>query len=108
MNINIQIDRLILEGINLSPSQRARLQASVEAELSLLLTVNGLPPHLQNGGNIPRLPASINITNNMNPTQMGQEIAQAMFVLKIRKKSNIYDKVRLFFPFITNINSFNP
>lgn len=79
MNINLQIDRLILEGIDLSPSQRAHLQAAVEAELSHLMTVNGLPPHLQNGGTIPRLPTNINLTDNLNPGQMGQQIAQSIY-----------------------------
>ena len=79
MNINLHIDHLILEGIQLSPSQRALLQATVESELSRLLTVNGIPQHLEGGGNIPRLPTSINVKNNINPRQMGQGIAQSIY-----------------------------
>ena len=79
MNINFQIDRLILEGIKLSPSQRALLQTTVESELSRLLAVNGIPQHLQTEVNIPKLPTSINVKNNMNPRQMGQGIARSIY-----------------------------
>ncbi len=79
MNINLQIEHLILEDINLSYGERLRLQAEVEAELSQLLTTHGLPPHLQNGGTIPELPAQINIPENQNPVQMGQQIAQSIY-----------------------------
>jgi hypothetical protein len=79
MNINIQIDRLILGGVNISPRQRRQLQAAVESELSRLLASNGIPPSLQNGGAIPKLPATLNITQNHNPSQMGQEIAQSIY-----------------------------
>ncbi|MFH7026535.1 MAG: hypothetical protein ACHBN1_14275 [Heteroscytonema crispum UTEX LB 1556] len=79
MNINLQIEKLILEGIELSPRQRRQLQAAVEVELSRLCTENGLPSSLQNGGTIPKLPANLNITNNSNPSQMGEQIAQSIY-----------------------------
>jgi hypothetical protein len=78
MNINLQIEKLILEGIELSP-QRRQLQAAVETELSRLCTENGLPPSLQNGGTIPKMPANLNITNNSNPSLMGEQIAQSIY-----------------------------
>ena len=79
MNINLQIDRLILEEIDLSPSQRALLQTTVESELSRLLTTNGIPQHLAEGGNIPKLSTKIDLKNNMNPRQMGQGIAKSIY-----------------------------
>ena len=79
MNINLQIEKLILEGVDLSPRQRRQLQAAVEAELSRLCTENGLPPSLQNSGTIPKMPANLNITNNSNPNQMGEQIAQSIY-----------------------------
>ncbi|MEA5513590.1 hypothetical protein [Nodularia sp. UHCC 0506] len=79
MNINLQIDRIILEGVDLSLRQRRQLQAAIETELSRLMTVNGVPQSLQNGGNIPKLPASLNITNNFQPTLMGAQIAQSIY-----------------------------
>ncbi|MFB2894789.1 hypothetical protein ACE1CI_17910 [Aerosakkonemataceae cyanobacterium BLCC-F50] len=79
MKIEIQIERLILSGVDVSPSQRVKLQAAIEAELARLVTVNGLPLHLQGGGRIPKLPASLSLTNSSNPMLLGQEIAQAIY-----------------------------
>lgn len=79
MNINLQIEQILLEDIDLSYGERLHLQAAVEAELSRLLTVNGLPPHLQNGGAIPRIPTHIDLPKNTNPTRMGQHIAQSVY-----------------------------
>lgn len=79
MNINLHIDRLILEDIDLSPSQHLRLQASIEAELSHLLTINGLPPHWQNGNWVPRLSTRFKKAAITNPTQLGQQIAQSIY-----------------------------
>ncbi|MDJ0900750.1 MAG: hypothetical protein QNJ55_18255 [Xenococcus sp. MO_188.B8] len=78
-NINFQIDEIILEGVSLSRSQRNRLQEALEAELSNLVSVNGLPPQFQQGGTITKLPVIPNLTKEMNPTQMGQEIARSIY-----------------------------
>lgn len=78
MTIHLQIDRLILEDINLSPRQRRQLQAAVEAELSRLLAERGLPASMQNGGKFPALPA-LTVTSSTTPTQMGQQIAQGIY-----------------------------
>ena len=78
-NINFQIDEIILEGVSLSRNQRSRLQATLEAELSSLVNVNGLPPQIQQGGTIPKLSVTPKINKEMNPTQMGQEIARSIY-----------------------------
>ena len=79
MKIDIEIERLILSGVDVSPSQRVKLQAAIEAELARLVKVFGLPVHLQGGGRIPKLPADLSLTNTSNPVQLGQEIAQAIY-----------------------------
>jgi hypothetical protein len=79
MNINLQIEKLILEGVDLSPRQRRQLQAAVETELSRLCTENGIPHSLQNSSTIPKMPANLNITNNSNPSLMGEQIAQSIY-----------------------------
>ncbi len=80
MNINLQIERIILEDVDLPRSLRPRLQAALSAELSRLLTENGLPPHLQAGGVITNLPSNVNITKDAGPEQMGTGIAQSIYV----------------------------
>jgi hypothetical protein len=79
MKIDIQIERLILSGVDVSQSQRVKLQGAIEAELARLVKVFGLPVHLQGGGRIPKLPADFSLTNTSNPVQLGQEIAQAIY-----------------------------
>lgn len=79
MNINLQIDHLILEDFDLSPSQRIQLQGQIQTELIHLLTAGGLPPSLQNGGSIPKLSASLMLDENLHPVQMGQQIAQSIY-----------------------------
>lgn len=80
MNINLHIDRLILDGLPIPHSQRPLLQAAVEAELTRLLTTEGLSPHLINGGAIPQISASdLQLNPNSNPTQLGQQIAQSVY-----------------------------
>ncbi len=80
MNINIQIERLILDGLPISHSQRPLLQASVEAELALLLAADGVAPNLQAGGALPYVPGgSIQLASDGNPKTLGQQIARAVY-----------------------------
>ncbi|MBV6625810.1 MAG: hypothetical protein KI793_23260 [Rivularia sp. (in: Bacteria)] len=79
MNINLQIERIILDDIDIPRSQLYRLQAALETELSRLLNENNLPSHLQNGGNISSLPTTVNITKDITPEQIGVQIAQSVF-----------------------------
>jgi hypothetical protein len=56
VNVNLHIERLILEGIDLDPAQRPILQAAVEAELSRLIAEGGVGA-LTAGGAVPSLRA---------------------------------------------------
>ena len=79
MNINLQIERIILDDIDIPRSQRYRLQAALETELSRLLNENNLPSQLQNGGTISSLNATVNLTKEITPEQMGTQIAQSVY-----------------------------
>ena len=80
MNINIDIEKLVVEGMSISPSQGRMLQAAVEAEMSRLLSAEGLPDNWQGGGAVSRVPSgTIQLTSESNTTQMGQQIAQAVY-----------------------------
>lgn len=79
MNINLHIERLVLDGITLAPDQRHVLQASVEAELIRLLTDGGLSPSFAQGMAVPRISTdSIQLTSN-NLMQIGQQVAQSVY-----------------------------
>lgn len=80
MNINVNIERLILEGVSVPVSQRPLLQAAVEAELARLLTADGLASSWKKGGAVPSLNAGvIQLNSDINPTQLGQQIAQSVY-----------------------------
>ncbi|AFY34118.1 hypothetical protein [Calothrix sp. PCC 7507] len=80
MNINVNIERLILDGVSIPQAQRPVLQAAVEAELGRLLAANGLAPSLMGGGAVPSISvSSMQLPSHSNYTVMGQQIAQAVY-----------------------------
>ena len=80
MNINIHIERLILDGLPITRNQHSLVQTAVEAELTRLLAADGLAPSLQTGGALSHLQGgSIQLTGEGNPGQLGQQIAQAVY-----------------------------
>jgi len=79
-NIQLHIERLVLDGISLSQAQRPILQAAVEAELGRLLTEGGLGAGLQTGLALPSISApTIQLSPDGNPTQWGHQIAQSVY-----------------------------
>lgn len=79
MNINLHIERLVLDGVNIAPGQRHLLQAGVETELTRLLSKGGLTPAFIQGLALPRITVkAIQLTGN-NATQIGQRIAQSVY-----------------------------
>lgn len=80
MNVNLHIERLVLEGINLAPHEHGLLQAAVEAELGRLLSAGGVSQELAGGVALPSLRAgNIQLGNRTGPAQLGQQIAQAVY-----------------------------
>ncbi len=79
MSIQIQVEQLILEDLELSPSQRSHLQTMVETELIHLIETRGLPPDLQGTLFIPKLPGAVNVLGSTNAEQLGKEIAQLIY-----------------------------
>ena len=76
-NIQLHIERLILDGLPVSRTDGAVVQAAIETELTRLLTEGGLPRisagSVENisGGRIQLMPET-------NPTQTGYQIAGAL------------------------------
>lgn len=80
MNINLHIERLILDGLAVAPAQSALVQAAVEAELSRLLTAGGLHASLQSGIALPSVRAdALQLNADSNPLQIGRQIAQSVY-----------------------------
>jgi hypothetical protein len=80
MNINLHIERLILDGLAIESGQGALVKAMLEAELSRLIEAHGLSASLQAGGALPGLRASaVELQAEKNPAQIGAQIARAVY-----------------------------
>jgi hypothetical protein len=79
MNIQVHIERLVLDGIEIAYDARPLLQTAVQAELTRLLTTNGLSANLQTGGARPAIYAQPIQLSGSNPTHLGRQIAQAVY-----------------------------
>jgi hypothetical protein len=80
MNINLHIERLVLDGLPVESRQADALREAVEAELIRLLTESGLSAGLQTGGVIPRLQAqAIHLDARNSPPQIGEQIGRAVY-----------------------------
>ena len=80
MKINIQIERLVLEGVKVAPHERPLLQEAVESELGRLLSRDGLNHDFYASGALPSLRvSSLQMTPSNKPEQFGHQIAQAVY-----------------------------
>jgi len=80
MNINLHIERLILDGLPFEAKHRAMLQSAIETELARLLTQNNVAANWQSGGAVPRVLADvIQLTTQSSPAQLGQQIAGSIY-----------------------------
>ena len=79
MNINLHIERLIVDGFPLDQRQRPHLQAAVEAQLAHLLRAEGLHPELRAGGALPSVRADGIHVANSSPKHLGQQIGRAVY-----------------------------
>ena len=80
MNINLHIERLVLDGVALERGHEPLLRAAIEAELSRLLTTDGVAPGMMSGIAVPRLHAGdIQLAGDNNNAQgLGLQIARAL------------------------------
>lgn len=80
MNINIHIERLVLDGLSVPYHQQPLLQAAVEMELGRLLTTNGPANSLMTGGAVSHISAGdIQSADEGDPGHLGQQIARAVY-----------------------------
>jgi hypothetical protein len=79
MKIRVDIERLILDGIDIPAGQRPRLQAAVETELTRLLSTGGLNSVLTSGGSLPSVRVQALNYSGDNPAQLGKQIARSVY-----------------------------
>ena len=79
MNINLHIERLVLDGVDIAPHQRYLLHTSVTAELAQMFSNGSLAPGFAEGFSLARVSTDgVQLARN-NPTQLGQQIAQSVY-----------------------------
>ena len=80
MNINLHIERLILDGLPLEAKDSATIRATVEVELARLLTENNVAANWQTGGAVPNVRSNaIELTTQSSPAQIGRQIAGSIY-----------------------------
>ena len=81
MNINVHIERLILDGLPVARHQAPLIQTAVEAELARLLVADGLGATLKSGGGAtPSVNApGIQFASESSPAELGEQIARAVY-----------------------------
>ena len=80
MRINIQIERLVLDGLALQRSHRPLMQAAFESELTRLFVRDGLHQELSSGVALPSLSVpAIQIAAGATPQVMGKQVAHAVY-----------------------------
>jgi hypothetical protein len=79
MNVNLHIERLVLDGVGIEPGQRDSLQAAIESELRRRFRSGALGSDLVAGAALPHLNAAqIRTTVQVRTADLGQQIAGAI------------------------------
>lgn len=80
MNINLHIERLIVDDLPLGEGSERQLRAGLEQELSRLFTAEGLPDSLRGGGARPRMAgAPLSLSPGTTALGLGQGVAQSIY-----------------------------
>jgi hypothetical protein len=80
VNINLRIERLILDSISVASYHRPILKASLETELGRLLAKKGLSSGIQSGGALKTiLTDAVDIGETGRPAYLGRRIARAVY-----------------------------
>ncbi len=80
MKIQVDVERLVLDGIDLPAGQRPLFQAAFEAELGQLLASGGLNPALLKDQSLPGLRVDAGSWPGKDgPAQLGQQLARSVY-----------------------------
>jgi hypothetical protein len=80
MNINLHIDRLVLEGFPVRSLEGTLVRIAVERELARLLAESGLPERWRGGGAVPQvLPPQFSFVPGARPAAIGRYIARSVY-----------------------------
>jgi hypothetical protein len=77
VSVVVNVERLVLDGVDVRVADRPKVQAAVEAELARLLAERGLGAELGGGGATPRLAGGTVRLGAGGPAGLGRGIAAA-------------------------------
>ena len=79
MKIHLHIERVVLEGVPVSASERPLLRAAMETELTQLLRNGELSDELRAGATLAQVRAgAIQVAKESSPKKLGTDIAHAV------------------------------
>lgn len=78
MNVRIHIDRLVIDGLEMSAGSGGALRIAVERELARLVSTGGIAPSLAGGIAVPSVRAP-EIDGVGSPAVIGREIGRAVY-----------------------------
>ncbi len=78
MNLQVHIERLILDGIDIQSIQQQMLQTAIEIELTRLITQNEELPGPSTGIGDPHMKGGLWNISNRYVYQISQQVAQAI------------------------------
>lgn len=80
MNIQVHIERLILDEVTLGAAERPGLRLAVEAELGRLLAERGIASGLESGVALDSVRGgAVQLTRGAGATGLGKQVAQAVY-----------------------------
>jgi hypothetical protein len=80
MNVDLFVERLILDGFSLSRREQALVQAAFEGELTRLLRTGELSESLAQGASLSSVRApGLQLTTGLEPAQLGIQIARSIY-----------------------------
>jgi len=78
MNINVHIERLVLDGLPIAGPDSSIVQVAIETELTRILVRQGL--NGLSSGAVPQVPGSpIELARDAKPGPIGHQIGHALF-----------------------------
>jgi hypothetical protein len=79
MEINLHIERLILDGLPVDRKGSEVIRAVIETELARLVAENGLAASLHSGGSVANAPAGVvQVTRDCSSKKIGEQIAESV------------------------------
>jgi len=79
MNVHIDIERIVLDGLPLAPGEEARFRAALELELARRVAAHGLGAEALRGGALASLPPQpMSFPSGSTPAQLGRGVAAAI------------------------------